>query len=434
MRKVFLNVLSISFICLFIMSLFFSVSAYYEGSGIKKTTIDGKSFQYRVIDNKYVQILKGEDFIPGEINGCPVTRIGDGAYSMIFDEIEDAQTKDAKKWNVPDTVNYIGDSAFANNYTVSGITIPSSINYIGTAAFYNCVNLKKITLPDSIETVPPRTFKLCKNLTDINLPDSLWSVENEAFRGCNKLEKFVVPKCLTVIKPKAFMDCRKLKVIDYSKNSIGAKIESKAIGYYEVIRPRKDYDITVTKQYKVKGVKILLSSKNNMSLPLTYASENGLSAEINIIENPKIIGSIPAGAVFKLKIDGKKTNSLTVKKNRKIKKINSTEIAALQSGKAKFTTKTPDKTITSVINVQGNPKLEYLGANGFVVKKGKTKTVKLYGKVKSIRNKYTSTKKAKIISKKNSSNIKIKGLKKGTTTLKVKVNGVKTLKLKVNII
>lgn len=53
--------------------------------------------------------------------------------------------------------------------------------------------------------------------------------------------------------------------------------------------------------------------------------------------------------------------------------------------------------------------------------KGKTATVKLTGKV------------AKIVSKANTTSIKVKALKKGTTTLKIRVNGVNVLRLKVKV-
>lgn len=54
------------------------------------------------------------------------------------------------------------------------------------------------------------------------------------------------------------------------------------------------------------------------------------------------------------------------------------------------------------------------------------------GKAKTVKNVYTNTKKAKVVSKKTTSTIKVKGLKKGSTTLKIKVNGV-VLKLKVKV-
>ena len=44
-----------------------------------------------------------------------------------------------------------------------------------------------------------------------------------------------------------------------------------------------------------------------------------------------------------------------------------------------------------------------------------------------------NTKVAKIVSKANATSIKVKALKKGTTTLKIRVNGVKVLNLKVKV-
>lgn len=66
------------------------------------------------------------------------------------------------------------------------------------------------------------------------------------------------------------------------------------------------------------------------------------------------------------------------------------------------------------------------------VKKGKTVKVKIIGKTPGTKITYKNTKYAKITSKRTASVLKVKGLKKGKTTLKIKVNGV-TLKLKVTV-
>ncbi|MCH5303369.1 MAG: hypothetical protein J1E41_00775 [Ruminococcus sp.] len=74
-----------------------------------------------------------------------------------------------------------------------------------------------------------------------------------------------------------------------------------------------------------------------------------------------------------------------------------------------------------------------LSQNSVCVKKGKTCTVSIIGKKSGIKNKCTNSSCAKIISKNSSSKLTVKGLKKGTTTLKIKVNNSKTLKLKVKV-
>ncbi|MBR2280214.1 MAG: hypothetical protein IJ903_04730, partial [Ruminococcus sp.] len=84
---------------------------------------------------------------------------------------------------------------------------------------------------------------------------------------------------------------------------------------------------------------------------------------------------------------------------------------------------------TCKVTVTTSPKLS---KKTVTVKKNKTVSVKITGKAKAVKNVYTNTKIAKITSKNTAATLKIKGLKKGSTTLKVKVNGV-VLKLKVKV-
>ena len=114
--------------------------------------------------------------------------------------------------------------------------------------------------------------------------------------------------------------------------------------------------------------------------------------------------------------------NVTVDANGKItalKKGSATVTATLQNGKK----------LSCKVSVKTSPKLS---KKSITVKRNKTATVKITGKAKTVRNTYKNTKKAKIISKSSASKIKVKGLKKGKTTLKIKVNGV-SLKLKVRV-
>lgn len=105
------------------------------------------------------------------------------------------------------------------------------------------------------------------------------------------------------------------------------------------------------------------------------------------------------------------------------------EIIALKKGEVTITEIIGNISLIHNLKVTTSPKL---GKTSITVKKGKSKTVKIIGKAKTVNNKYKNTKKAKIVSKKSASTIKIRGLKKGKTTLYVFVNGVK-LKLKVKV-
>ena len=108
------------------------------------------------------------------------------------------------------------------------------------------------------------------------------------------------------------------------------------------------------------------------------------------------------------------------------------KVVALTKGRVRITaTLTNGKKLTCYVTVTTSPKLSRTTLN---LKKGKTATVKLTGKVANINNKYYNySKVAKIVSKANATSIKVKALKKGTTTLKIRVNGVNVLRLKVKV-
>ena len=111
----------------------------------------------------------------------------------------------------------------------------------------------------------------------------------------------------------------------------------------------------------------------------------------------------------------------------------------LQKGTAELTaTLKNGKTYRSTFVNDTDPQLldsKGKEVNSLKIKKNKTKTVNLSGKVFTINNVYKNTKTAKFVSGKSEmQKLKIKGLKKGKTTLSVKVNGVKTFKIKIKVV
>ncbi len=139
--------------------------------------------------------------------------------------------------------------------------------------------------------------------------------------------------------------------------------------------------------------------------------------------------SLKAGKTCSLKVSGGAVKSWSVS-NKKVASVKNGKITALKKGSATVTaTLTNGKKLSCKVSVKTSPKLS---KKSITVKRNKTATVKITGKAKTVRNTYKNTKKAKIISKSSASKIKVKGLKKGKTTLKIKVNGV-SLKLKVRV-
>lgn len=144
--------------------------------------------------------------------------------------------------------------------------------------------------------------------------------------------------------------------------------------------------------------------------------------------------SLKSGATKTIKVLNGKVKSYKVV-NSKVAKVNSKGvITALNKGKTTVIVTLKDgNKLNCKVNVTTAPKLSKSTVN---VKVGKTVKVKALGKAKNIALKWTVSNKnvntsiAKMI---GASVLNIKGVKKGKTTLKVKVNNVKTLTLKVNV-
>ena len=140
--------------------------------------------------------------------------IGDSAFSGC---------KNLEKINISDSVQLIGDSAFAFCDKITEITIPYSVQSIGNAAFSFCKNLTKIKLPDSLQFIGDSAFSICENLEGINIPDRVKSIGDNAFYGCYNLKKINIPDSVKSIGDSAFSSCESLEEIYISDDvqSIG---------------------------------------------------------------------------------------------------------------------------------------------------------------------------------------------------------------------
>ncbi len=429
--------LSLIIALVILLSAVFSAPAY-AWPNAKEIIIDDAQFYYRIIDNKYAEIVRGSHFVPEKIDGYPVMIIDEGAFRGYYNldgDYEPEEDEEIRDWVIPDTVTYIGDRAFERNPEIGTVKIPSSVTYIGKDAFNFCVNLKEINIPESIRHIRARTFYMCLDLKKITLHNNIEEIGDSAFDSCISLTEFQIPSELWELGDKAFLSCSRLKSLDFSNTS--ASLGKYSVGYDEVL---------LKKYKKIKNFKIIGAGGNGGGYedsPKKYAYKNGFKLYITRPSTDSNIGSYESGDSFTLRIDNEKLSDYKTSKPKIIKLTKNGKLTALKKGTATVKVTLPSgKVYKGIIKVINNPVLkkkatsgenkgEYEAVKSISVKQGKTVSVKLFGKAKSIKNQYTSTSKAQIVSKKNDDIIKIKGKAKGTSTVKVKVNGVKTLKLKV---
>lgn len=210
--------------------------------------------------------------IPSEINGTPVTTIGNAAF----------RDSSVTSVTIPASVTEIGANAFAgctnltsvtyggdwSNLTIQSgnpavedaakdaaneqlfdfeftpdntavivirykgtaadVTIPSRykgkpVTVIDNVAFYNNSAVTSVTIPDSVTAIPDYAFGFCSQLTNISIPNSVTFIGFSAFNSCTSLESITLPSSLSTIQSYAFYNCGNLKTIriPVSVTSIG---------------------------------------------------------------------------------------------------------------------------------------------------------------------------------------------------------------------
>ncbi len=75
---------------------------------------------------------------------------------------------------------------------------------IASYSFYKSSSLKTILIPETVKYIGRSAFYLCSSLEDISLPDAVTRIEDYTFYGCSALKPFELPNDLAYIGRSAF--------------------------------------------------------------------------------------------------------------------------------------------------------------------------------------------------------------------------------------
>lgn len=118
--------------------------------------------------------------------------------------------KDISSVTIPDSVNTLDDSAFANCTKLTSVTIPSNVLYLKNGVFKGCTALTSVDIPDSVTDMGVWTFWDCTALTSVTIPDSVTKIGQYTFNGCIALAHVDIPDSVTEIETNAFKNCTAL--------------------------------------------------------------------------------------------------------------------------------------------------------------------------------------------------------------------------------
>lgn len=95
------------------------------------------------------------------------------------------------------TVSAIEANAFANNMSLTGITLPDTVQSIGFCAFDGCMVLEEVGLPKGLTAIDSYAFSGCSELRSVRLPAGLSDLGEGVFGYCSGLEEIAVePGCV----------------------------------------------------------------------------------------------------------------------------------------------------------------------------------------------------------------------------------------------
>lgn len=143
--------------------------------------------------------------IPEQIDGTPVTGIGEGAFSDCTSITNIA---------IPDTVRAIGPAAFSGCTGLTSVIIPDSALDIGDGAFDGCSALARVTLPAGITNLPHYAFSACRSLSTIAIPAGVTAIGTGTFQWCTGLASMTIPDAVTSLGEEAFNHCTSLESIE----------------------------------------------------------------------------------------------------------------------------------------------------------------------------------------------------------------------------
>jgi len=188
-------------------------------------TPDG-SFEYVPEDGgcavtRYIGRLNSVN-MPSTIDGAPVTRIGEGAFSGC-DFVTDIM--------LPEDVADIGANAFAGCAALTRVNIPGGVTALADGLFMNCASLESFSMPDQVTSIGDRAFKGCTALERFTVNNSLKRIGSEAFSSCGRLQYLFFSDKLESIGANALAGCDSLKVLAWRGSPGETFVKGSGVSY-----------------------------------------------------------------------------------------------------------------------------------------------------------------------------------------------------------
>lgn len=189
----------------------------------------------------------------------------------------------AQTVSIPDSVEIIGEEAFADNNTVYSVKIPGTVEKISYGAFSGCKSLSKVNIPDSVEEIGTAAFCNCSSLSEVNIGSGLKKLGAGVFTGCALLDNVKIASGRFAVKDGVIYDKDKTKIYQV----LGGKKEA------AFSMPNTVTNIVQYAFYGCNNLNAVTISSNLQDIPAySFSNCNGLST----VSIPYSVNNIDAKA------------------------------------------------------------------------------------------------------------------------------------------
>jgi hypothetical protein len=119
-----------------------------------------------------------------------------GSNGILFDKAQTTLVQfpcgRSGNFAIPNNVTNIGNGAFYDCLTLTGITFPNGLIRIGTFAFYKCGLTNSVVIPNSVISVGESAFQYCQYLKNATIGNNLTSLEQYVFGDCQNLNTVLI--------------------------------------------------------------------------------------------------------------------------------------------------------------------------------------------------------------------------------------------------
>ena len=198
------------------------------------------AFQKKEDGSLVITGYKGDEtevVVPSRIGKALVTEIGAETFSPRAQRIKNEAARETiTKIIIPDTVETVGNSAFAWCKNLTEIVLPDSITSFGSRVFLSCVSLKELKLPKNMKgTIRWHFFGECISIKKLCIPEGVTRITEFSFLGCDSLAELHCTSGLLDLESSSLEACSNVTVF--------APEDSYAISYAQKYNLKYAYEL-----------------------------------------------------------------------------------------------------------------------------------------------------------------------------------------------